>query len=227
MASETKQDPTFNAAKQLYAEQFGDAIVTNTYLKIALLAMALVSAGLIYTNVRTVRMVQNFKPLVIRINDIGRAEAVKYNTLGYKPQDAEIKYFLSDFCRVYYGRNRQMIRDNFKQSLMFMEAQLANNVAEAYRKNKTIENYLQDTSVPDIDIEVQRVSIEDLRSAPYKAAVDFYEIAYSPVDHTETKRTLYTAHFIFLFRDSVPNELIQTNPLGLTITYFREDEAFQ
>ena len=71
------------------------------------------------------------------------------------------------------------------------------------------------------------MSIEDLRSAPYKATVDFYEIAYSPAEHVEIKRTLYTAHFVFLFRDSVPNDLIQTNPLGLAITYFREDEAFQ
>src|SRR5579864_7915615 len=227
MASEAKQDSTFNAAKQLYAEQFGDAIVTNTYLKIALLAMALVAAGLIYTNIKTVRMVQNFKPLVIRINDIGRAEAVKYDATSYKPQDAEIKYFLSEFCRVYYGRNRYTIRDNFKQSLMFMEAQLANSVAEAYRKNKTIDSYLQDPTAPNIDIEVAKVSIEDLRSAPYKATVDFYEIAYSPADHVESKRTLYTAHFVFLFRDSVPNDLIQVNPLGLAVTYFREDEAFQ
>jgi len=80
MASEAKHDSTFNAAKQLYAEQFGDAIVTNTYFKIALLVMALVAGGLIYTNVKTVRMVENFKPLVIRINDIGRAEAVKNTT---------------------------------------------------------------------------------------------------------------------------------------------------
>src|SRR5207237_8284266 len=120
MASETKQDATFSAAKQLYAEQFGDAIVTNTYLKLALLAMALVSAGLIYANVNTARMVQNFKPLVIRINDIGRAEAVKYDTLGYKPQDAEVKYFLSDFCRLYYGRNRYMISDNFRRLMMLL-----------------------------------------------------------------------------------------------------------
>src|SRR2546423_7381791 len=227
MATEAKQDSTFNAAKQLYAEQFGDAIVTNTYLKIALLVMALVAGGLIYTNIKTVRMVQNFKPLVIRINDIGRAEAVKYDTLGYKPQDAEVKYFLSDFCRLYYGRNRYTIRDNFKRSLLFMEAQLANSVAEAYRKNHTVEGYLQDASAPDIDIDVGKVSIEDLRSAPYKATVDFYRMAYSPADHVEVKRTLYTAHFVFLFRDSVPNELIQVNPLGLAITYFREDQAFQ
>jgi type IV secretory pathway TrbF-like protein len=227
MAVEVKQDLTFNAAKQLYAEQFGDAIVTNTYLKIALLAMVLVAAGLIYANIKTARMVQNFKPLVIRINDIGRAEAVKYDTIGYKPQDAEVKYFLSDFCRLYYGRNRYTMRDNFKKSLLIMEAQLANSVAEAYRKNHTVEGYLQDPSAPDIDIEVGKVSIEDLRSAPYKATVDFYEIAYSAAQHVEVKRTLYTAHFVFLFRDSVPNELIQVNPLGLAITYFREDEAFQ
>jgi type IV secretory pathway component VirB8 len=50
---------------------------------------------------------------------------------------------------------------------------------------------------------------------------------YSPAEHVEVKRTLYTAHFVFLFRDSVPNELIQANPLGLAITYFREDQAFQ
>ena len=110
--------------------------------------MALVAGGLIYTNVKTVRMVQNFKPLVIRINDIGRAEAVRYDALGYKPQDAEIKYFLSDFCRLYYSRNRYTIRDNFKKSLLFMEAQLANSVAEAYRKNHTIEDYLQDSTSP-------------------------------------------------------------------------------
>jgi type IV secretory pathway TrbF-like protein len=227
MPAEAQHDPAFSAAKQLYAEQFGDAIVTNTYLKIALLVMALVAAGLIYTNVKTVRMVENFRPLVIRINDIGLAEAVRYDTLGYKPQDAEVKYFLSDFCRLYYGPNRYTIRDNFKRSLLFMEAQLANSVAEAYRKHHTIEGYLQDSSGPDIDIEVGKVSIEDLRSAPYKATVDFYEIAYSPGEHVETNRTLYTAHFVFLFRDFVPNELIQVNPLGLAITYFREDEAFQ
>ena len=66
MAAEAQHDPPFSAAKQLYAEQFGDAIVTNTYLKIALLVMALVAAGLIYTNVKTVCMVENLPPSVPR-----------------------------------------------------------------------------------------------------------------------------------------------------------------
>ena len=117
--------------------------------------------------------------------------------------------------------------DNFEKSLLFMEVQLANSVAEAYRKSHTVEDYLQDSSAPDIDIDVGKLSIEDLRSAPYKVTVDFYEIAYSPAEHVEIKGTLYTAHFVFLFRDSVPNDLIQANLLGLAITYSREDQAFQ
>jgi type IV secretory pathway TrbF-like protein len=138
MSTKTQTMSEFNAAKRLYAEQFGDAIVTNTYLKIALLALSLIAAGLIYANIKTARMVQNFKPLVIRINDIGRAEAINYNTLAYKPQEAEIKYFLSEFCRRYYSRNRFTIRDNFSQALLFMDMQLQANVSEAWTKQKII-----------------------------------------------------------------------------------------
>ena len=163
---------------------------------------------------------------MIRINDIGQAEAVNYSSFAYKPQEAEIKYFLSEFCRRYYGRNRYTIRDNFRQALLFTDGQLASSIAEAWKKDKIIDNYLQNQQA-DIDVDVVKVSIEDLRSAPYKASVDFYEVFYNPLDRTETRRVLYTAHFVFFFRDSVPNDLIQVNPLGLSITYFREDAAFQ
>jgi type IV secretory pathway component VirB8 len=56
--------------------------------------------------------------------------------------------------------------------------------------------------------------------------VDFYRVEYEPADHSVLKKTLYTASFLYLFRDNVPNALIPVNPLGLTITYFRVDQAF-
>ena len=52
-------------------------------------------------------------------------------------------------------------------------------------------------------------------------------VYYSAADHSEMKRDLYTANFVFVFKTNVPNELIPINPLGLAITYFREDEAFK
>ena len=74
---------------------------------------------------------------------------------------------------------------------------------------------------------MKKAALEDLTSPPYKARVDFYLVYYSAADHAELKRDLYTANFVFVFKTKVPNELIPINPLGLAITYFREDEAFK
>ena len=63
----------FNTAKRMYMEQFGSALVTNNYLKVALARVSLVAVGLIVLNIRTYQTFENFKPLVIRISDVGRA----------------------------------------------------------------------------------------------------------------------------------------------------------
>ena len=43
----------FNAAKRQYVEQFSSIMVSNTYLKIAVLALSLVNVGLVILNVKT------------------------------------------------------------------------------------------------------------------------------------------------------------------------------
>jgi type IV secretory pathway TrbF-like protein len=219
-------DASFHDAKRLYLEQYGDPMVTNTYLKIALVLLALVAVALGLIDLRTIRTFQNFRPLVIRIDQLGRAEALAYSNFEYKPQDVEAKYFLLQFCQLYYRRNRYTINDDFSKSLYFLDGKLAGDIIDAYKKNDVIKSFLTDPSKPEIDIEVKNVALEGMQNPPYKARVDFYMVYYSPADHSELKRTLYTANFVFVFKTNVPNELIPINPLGLAITYFREDEAF-
>ena len=220
-------DRTFQDAKRLYLEQYGDPMVTNTYLKIALTLLSLVAVGLLVLDLKTIRTFENFRPLVIRIDDLGRAEAINYHNLEYKPQDAEAKYFLSQFCALYYRRNRYTIQDDFSKALYFLDGKLADGILDAYRKDDIIRKFLINTSAPEIDVDVKKVALEEMQSPPYKARVDFYMVYYSPSDHSEIRRDLYTANFVFVFKTSVPNELIPINPLGLAITYFREDEAFK
>ena len=219
-------DSSFDDAKRLYLEQYGDPMVTNTYLKITLVLLVLVAVTLGLIDLRTIRTFQNFRPLVIRIDKLGRAQALDYSNFEYKPQAAEVRYFLSQFCQLYYGRNHYTINDDFSKSLYFLDAKLAGDIVDAYKKNDLIKNFLADPTQPEIDIQVENVAIEQLEKPPYQARVDFYMVYYSPADHSELKRTLYTANFVFYFRTHVPNDLIPVNPLGLTITYFREDEAF-
>lgn len=221
------RDATFHDAKRLYLESCGDPMVTNTYLKVALALLALVCLALGLIDLRTLRTFRNFRPLVIRIDDVGRAEAINYHNFEYKPQDAEAKYFLSEFCSLYYRRNRYTIQDDFSKSLYFLDGKLANGVFDAYRKDDIIKKFITNTAAPEIDVDVQKVSLEEMQAPPYRATVDFYLVYYSPADHSELKRDLYTASFVFVFKSQVPNEWIPINPLGLTITYFREDQAFK
>ena len=216
---------SFHDAKRLYLEQYGDPMVTNTYLKIALALLCLIALGLLLLNWKTIRTFENFRPLVIRIDDLGRAEAINYHNLDYQPQDAEAKYFLNQFCELYYRRNRYTIQSDFSRALYFLDGKLANGILDAYRKDDIIRKFLTNTSLPEIDVEVKKVALEEMQP-PYKARVDFYMVYYSP-DHTELKRDLYTSNFVFLFQKHVRNELIPINPLGLTISYFREDQAFK
>jgi type IV secretory pathway TrbF-like protein len=220
-------DQSFYDAKRIYLESYGDPMVTNTYLKIALVLVSLVALGLALVDLKTIRTFQNFRPLVIRIDDLGRAEAINYHNLEYKPQDAEAKYFLSQFCTLFYRRNRYTIQNDFSKSLYFLDGKLANGILDAYRKDDIIKKFITNTAAPEIDVDVKKVALEEMQTPPFRARVDFYLVYYSPSDHSELKRDLYTANVVFVFRTQVPNELIPINPLGLSVTYFREDEAFK
>ena len=75
----------------------------NTYLKIAVLCLCIVVVALATLDIKTYNAFHQLKPLVIRINEVGRAEAITYGSLEYQPQEAELKYFLAQFVQSFYG----------------------------------------------------------------------------------------------------------------------------
>jgi len=215
----------FNDAKRQYMEQFGSALVTNMYLRIAVLCLSLVTVGLLFLNFKTYALFRDFKPLVIRINDVGRAEPLQYAALEYKPQAPEIKYFLTQFVDDYYSRNRATVRDAFTRSLSFLDAPLAAARMEQNRRTKEIGSFMVGTE-DEVEVAVRNIVVQDLRTPPFRATADFEKAFLSGRDRTEIRREKYVGSFVFTFRTPVPNSMIPVNPLGLTILYFREDQAF-
>jgi len=104
--------PPIDDARRRYVELFGSALVMNTYLKIAVLALSIVVCGLIALNLSTARRFSQLKPLVIRIDEVGRAQAVAYDAMTYRPvgQAPELKYFLVQFVTKHYGRMRATVK---------------------------------------------------------------------------------------------------------------------
>jgi type IV secretory pathway TrbF-like protein len=222
------QLPPIEDARRQYVELFGSALVMNTYLKIALFGVSIVAVGLLVLNFRTQQKYENVKPLVIRIDEVGRAQAVQYETLTYRPQGQapELKYFLIQFVTKHFGRIRSTVKQQYSESLFFLDAPLAEATIAENQRHETIERFMTDTS-DEIEIEVKNVTLEELTEPPYKAAVDFEKVFYGVGNRQVRGRETHVAQLTFVLRDEIPNALIPVNPLGLTITYFRVDQAFR
>jgi type IV secretory pathway TrbF-like protein len=215
-------------ARRQYVELFGSALVMNTYLKIALLSVSLVALGLLALNFRTIKKYETLKPLVIRIDDIGRAQAVQYETLSYVPQGQapELKYFLTQFVTKHYARIRATVKDRFTESLYFLDSTLADATIAQHQRSQTIEAFLAGNA-DEVEIQVKNVTLDELKSAPYGATIDFEKVYYGVGSRQERKRETFVAQVSFVLRDQIPNAMVLVNPLGLAITYVRVDQAFQ
>ena len=218
---------TLDNAKRQFVELYGSALVMNTYLKIALVLVSFVALGLIALNFHTTARYSQIKPLVIRIDGVGRAEAVEYDATRYQPQPPELRYFLTQFIVKHFSRIRATIQREYPDSLLFLEPALADATIAQNEQSRVIETFLTNPSTDEVDVAVQNVSLSQMTTAPFKAAVTFQKVYYTPGTRHERARESYVAQIDFVMRDHVPNEFIRVNPLGLQVAYFRVDQAFE
>ena len=217
---------TATEAGHKFLELYAEPVVTNTYLKIALLVLSVVALALLALLYRAQTAASRLKPLVISISDIGRGEVMNYDDFSKIPVDRVSKYYLARWCELYYGRNHATLQRDFSQSLDFFSNELQSATLQQMNKQKTLQTFVLDPSAPDIDIEIDAVNLIDLRQSPYSAQIQFEKVFRSPGDGQEQRRERWTASVIYSFRQEVPNDMLLTNPLGLVISYIHADQAF-
>jgi type IV secretion system protein VirB5 len=222
----TKPSPEITRAAERYLEQYGDPLVMNTYLKVTILVLAVVCLTLAALAWQSHRALANMRPLIIRINDVGHADTIDYRNFQYRPQEAENKYYLTRWTELYFSRNRFTIERDQTNALYFLNGDVQRAVIDQERKDNVITNYTKDASLPFVDVEVKNVILDDLRQSPYSARIEFEKVYTNPTDHTELKRERWTASVTYVFRESVQNNELAVDPLGLTIVRFRADQAF-
>jgi type IV secretory pathway TrbF-like protein len=226
MTTATKPTPEITRAAERYLEQYGDPLVKNTYLKVIILVLAVVCLSLAELVFRGQKALADMHPLIVRINDVGRAEAIDYRNFQYRPQEAENKYYLTRWAELYFSRNRFTIERDQTNSLYFLNGDVQRAVIDQERKDNIIPTYIKDSTLPYVDIEVKNVVLDDLRQSPYSARIEFEKVFTNPSDHTELKRERWTVTVTYVFRENVKNNELAVNPLGLTIVRFRADQAF-
>ena len=99
----------------------------------------LVALGLVALNFHTAARAAEVKPLVIRIDDVGRAEAVALDASRYQPQPPELRYFLTQFVVKHFSRIRATVQREYPDSLFFLEPALADATISQNERTRVLE----------------------------------------------------------------------------------------
>src|SRR4051812_11154485 len=194
---------TIENARRQFVELYGSALVMNTYLKIALVLVSFVAASLVALNFRTAAQAARVKPLIIRIDEIGRAEAVQYDATAYQPQAKELRYFLTQFIVKHFSRIRSTVQREYPDSLFFLEPALADATIAQNEQGRSLETFLPNPGAEETDIVVQNVSLSEVTKPPFKASVSFQKVFYTPGFRTERARETDVAQIDFSLRERV------------------------
>jgi type IV secretion system protein VirB5 len=222
----TKTSFSTTDAGHRFLELYAQPVVSNTYLKIALLVLSANVLTLLVLFYRAETAALRLKPLVIAVSDIGRGQVMNYDDFSKIPIERVSKYYLARWAELYYGRNHATLQRDFAESLSFFSNDMQAATLARVSKAETLETFLLDPSAPNVDIEIKAVVLDDTRQSPYRAHIEFEKVFYALGDQQEVRRERWTANVIYSFREAVPNAMLLTNPLGVVISYVHEDQAF-
>ena len=124
--SQTEQD-----SGKTYADMWGEAVHSNRHLRVLSMGLAGLVLLLVVIIIR-LSSVELPKPIVVRVDEVGRAEALAYDTVEAQadPLDPTTKYFLNRWIDDYYSRRGATVETAWPRSLRFLTTTLAN---EAFR----------------------------------------------------------------------------------------------
>ena len=210
-----------NAGRE-YAEIWGDAVHANRKLRTILIFL---SASIVLGVFVLLRIAgaEAPKPIVIRVDEVGRAEALAYEaaTAQADPLDPTTKYFLNRFVDDFHSRRRATAEEQWTRSLRFLSTELAN--AAFARDGDEVAAMAAGTAETERQVEQVVLRIHPSPEPPHGATADFDLV--DLLGGQETRRERWSLTLRFEFLDSIPPELVVHNPMGILITYLRADRA--
>jgi hypothetical protein len=102
-----------------YFEVFGDIESENHFLRILLIVLA----GILFLSLVGAFVLANRPPVVIRVTEVGKAEAVGSLQLNNAPSSPEILYFAKTFVRRFSEYNAYTLPRDISEAMNLMTAQ--------------------------------------------------------------------------------------------------------
>jgi len=174
----------------------------------------------------------------IRIDEMGRAQAIQYSDLDYTPREGEVRTYLTDWANYRYTINRDTIATKYPLNYYFLSQSLASQLMAEDNHNhlvsQVIAGQIEQSDVEVRDVTITSMSVEKIQGANIARGTALVAIdrIYSP-DHSRQPRTehwmLSVTYYLNPAQVSEQSRIFPQfetiNPLGLTITQFHQNEV--
>jgi len=174
----------------------------------------------------------------VRIDEMGRAQAIQYSDLSYSPREGEIRTYLTDWANYRYTISRDTIAKKYPLNYYFLSGNLASQLMTDDNQNHLVSQVVGG-QIEQSDVEVKNVTITSMSQETIQGAVLARGTAllaldklYSP-SHSRQPRTehwmLSLTYYLNPKQVSDQAKIYPQyefiNPLGLTITEFHENRV--
>jgi type IV secretion system protein VirB5 len=172
----------------------------------------------------------------IRIDEVGRAQAIQYTDLNYSPREGEVRTYLTDWANYRFTINRETITKKYPLNYFFFSQQLSTQLMSDDNRNHFVSQVMAG-QIEQSDVEVRNVTItsmseeqiQGVRMSKGTALVNIdklYSVRNSHEPRTEhwmLSVTYYLNPKQVSDQSRVFPQFETINPLGMTITEFHEN----
>lgn len=172
----------------------------------------------------------------IRIDEMGRAQAIQYTDLNYSPREGEVRTYLTDWANYRYTINRETVAKKYPLNYYFLSQSLSSKLMNEDNTNHLVSQVIAG-QVEQGEVEVRNVTITSMaeetvagaRMSRGTALVNIDRL-YSPTNSHEPRTEHWLLSVTYYLDPRQVNEEARIfpqfetiNPLGMTITEFHEN----
>lgn len=105
----------------------------------------------------------------VRIDEMGRAQAIQYSDLNYSPREGEVRTYLNDWANYRYTINRDVIAKKYPLNYYYLSQALASHLMNEDNQNHLV-SQVTSGQIESGDVQVQNVTITSMSEETLQGA---------------------------------------------------------
>jgi type IV secretion system protein VirB5 len=172
----------------------------------------------------------------IRIDEMGRAQAIAYSDLNYSPREGEVRTYLTDWANYRYTISRDTVAKKYPLNYYFLSQTLASQLMIDDNADHFVSQVVGG-QIEQSDVEVKNVTITSMSEETVQGAriargtaLITLDRLYSPHNSREPRTEHWAMTVTYYLNPKQVSDQAKIfpqfetiNPLGLTVTEFHEN----